>query len=323
MNFGKHYISIEQIGKYLIYFIIILFLYKLFFTNKTTENFFDFNNIPKNYNSEITDIYKSPIQGIPKIIHHICPKDYKRWNNKWFIGYESTLRAFPSPEFTHMYWYDDELHKFIESDFPWFLNMFNSYDINIKRIDMVRPFFLYKYGGIYLDMDIVCKKKLHSLLDYELVLSKSPNISSSYANAFFMTIPKNSFIKFCIDNLPNYVNSYYYFGKHWHIMNSTGSHFLTNMIKRYGEKNIKKLYVLDNTEFVGDCNVCSDNKCLGGTFFKHVYVNKTWNSFDSTIYNFMLCNYKKVITALIVLLIVFYIFFKRNKLKKYLKIIYV
>ena len=122
MNFNKELVN------YIIYFIIILLLYKILFSNKSLEEyFFNFNNIPKNYNLEIKDIYTSPLKGIPKIIHHICPKDYKKWNSKWFTGYESTLKQFPNPEYTHMYWYDDELHKFIESDFPWFLDIFNSF----------------------------------------------------------------------------------------------------------------------------------------------------------------------------------------------------
>ncbi len=250
---------------------------------------------------------------IPKIIH-------QTWKTldvpeEWKEAVESCKNR--HKDYKHIIWSHEMMEIFVKKEYPNFYDTYMSYPHDIQRCDAFRYLVLYKYGGIYLDMDIICKKKLDSLLKYELVISRSSNITSFYANAFFMTIPKNSFIKFCIDNLPNYVNSFYYFGKHWHIMNSTGSHFLTNMIKRYGEKNIKNLYVLDNTEFVGDCNVCSENKCLGGTFFKHVYVNKTWNSFDSTIYNFMLCNYKKIIVVLLLLIAMYYIFFKRKKLVKF------
>ena len=106
----------------IIFLLLLIILYKFFYTS---EPFFDFHNIPTTYNYQVTDIENSPIKGIPKIIHHICPKDFKKWHNKWFIGYESSLRAFPSPEYTHMYWYDDELHLFIESEYPWFLDIFN------------------------------------------------------------------------------------------------------------------------------------------------------------------------------------------------------
>jgi hypothetical protein len=73
--------------------------------------------------------------------------------------------------------------------------------------------------------------------------------------------------KFCIDNLPLYVNSYSLFGKHLHVMNSTGPYFLTSMVKKYKEKNIKKLYILSSEEYAGDCTVCNENTCQGGTYF--------------------------------------------------------
>ena len=225
MNFN------EQIVKYLIYFIIILFLYKILFSNKSIkEHFFDFNNIPKNYNDEIVDIYKSPIKGVPKIIHHICPRDYKKWNNKWFIGYESTLRAFPSPEYTHMYWYDTELDKFIESDFPWFLNIFKSYDVNIKRIDMARPFFLYKYGGIYLDMDYVVYKNFYNNLpDDKVSTPESPYKFNKehIQNAFLCSPPKHNFWLLIIDEC--------YKHKDDHVFNATGPQLYTQMYYKYPE----------------------------------------------------------------------------------------
>jgi mannosyltransferase OCH1-like enzyme len=216
--------------KYLICFIIILFLYKLLFVNKSiNEYFFDFNNIPKNYNDEVTDIYKSPINGIPKIIHHICPKDYKKWDNKWFIGYASTLKVFPSPEYTHMYWYDTELHNFIESDFPWFLNMFNSYDVNIKRIDMIRPFFLYKYGGIYLDMDYVVYKNFYSNLPEDKIsIPESPYKNNEHIqNSLLCSPPKHNFWLLIIDEC--------YKHKDDHVFFASGPQLYTQTFYKYPE----------------------------------------------------------------------------------------
>jgi len=165
-------------------------------------------------------------------------------------------------------------------------------------------------------MDIICKKKLDSLLEYDLVLTKSSNVENSYTNSFYMVIPNHPFIKFCIDNLPNYVNSFYYFGKHLYVMNSTGPVFLTKMVDKYGEKNIKNIYILENDEFAGDCTVCNEDTCQGGTYFSHT-IGQSWNSWDSLFYNFMLCNYKKIIVVLLLLIAVYYIFFKRKKLVKF------
>lgn len=255
---------------------------------------------------------------IPKIIH-------QTWKTldipeQWKDAVE--LCKTINEEYKHIIWSDEMMENFVKKEYPDFFDIYMSYIHDIQRCDSFRYLVLYKYGGIYLDMDIVCKKNLDSLLKYDLVISNSANTPSSFTNAFYMVTPNNPFIKFCIDNLPNYVNSYYYFGKHLHVINSTGPEFLTNMIKKYGKKNIKNLYVLNSKEFAGDCSVCNEDNCAGGIYFKHIAGN-SWHSFDSTFYNLIICNYKKIIVGLLVLFIAYYIFFKRNKvfkLKKYLKI---
>jgi mannosyltransferase OCH1-like enzyme len=207
--------SLNNILAFVIVCIIFIIIKKY-----VSESFYDFKNIPKNYN-EIIDINKSPISGIPKIIHHICPKDYKKWNSKWFIGYESFLRIFPKEEYTHMYWYDDELDKFIEAEFPWFLETFKSYDKNIKRIDMIRPFFLYKYGGIYADMDYVVYKNFYNEMPPDKVsIPESPYKDNEFIqNALIISPPKHNFWLLIIDNC--------YQHKDEHVFYATGPQLYT------------------------------------------------------------------------------------------------
>ena len=129
-----------------------------------------------------------------------------------------------------MYWYDDELHKFIESDFPWFLDIFNSYDINIKRIDMVRPFFLYKYGGIYLDMDYVIYKNFYNNLPGNKVSTpQSPYVHNNeyIQNAFLCSPPKHNFWLLIIDEC--------YKHKDEHVFNASGPQLYTQTYYKYPE----------------------------------------------------------------------------------------
>jgi mannosyltransferase OCH1-like enzyme len=255
---------------------------------------------------------------IPKIIH-------QTWKTldvpeEWTDAVESCKNK--HKDYKHIIWTDEMMENFVKKEYTDFYDTYMSYPHNIQRCDAFRYLVLYKYGGIYLDMDIICKKKMDSLLEHDLVLTKSSNVENSYTNSFYMVIPNHPFIKFCIDNLPNYVNSFYYFGKHIHVMNSTGPVFLTKMVDKYGEKNIKNIYILANDEFAGDCTVCNEDTCQGGTYFSHT-IGQSWNSWDSLFYNFCFCNYKKIIVVLLLLITTYYIFFKRNKvfkMKKYLKI---
>lgn len=231
---------------------------------------------------------------IPKIIH----QTWKTTNipEEWEDAIKSCKTT--NNEYKYILWTDKKMDEFVEKEYPEFVNVYKSYTHNIQRCDAFRYLVLYKYGGIYLDMDIVCKKNVNSLLNYDVVLSKSSNITSSFTNSFLMVTPKHPFFKFCIDNLPSYVESYSYFGNHLHIMNSTGPFFLTKMMEIYGIKNIKNIYVLTKDEFAGDCNVCTDNTCEGGVFFSHL-IGNSWHSFDSTLYNFCFCNYKAILSILL------------------------
>ena len=237
---------------------------------------------------------------IPKIIHQTWKTNVVP--EKWEDAVESCKTT--NSEYKYILWTDEMMEQFVEKEYPDFLNVYKSYPHNIQRCDAFRYLVLYKYGGIYLDMDIVCKVKLNAFLKYDFVLPKSSNVSSSFTNSFLMVIPKHPFIKFCIDNLPSYVDAYSYFGNHLHIMNSTGPLFLTNMIDKYGRQNITNMYVLTNDEFAGDCNACTENTCDGGVYFKHIQ-GHSWHSFDSTFYNFCLCNYKALISVILISIALF------------------
>ena len=151
-----------------------------------------------NYLNDINDINKVNLieKTIPKIIHHIAPSDKTKWHPFWEECYNTWLHKFPETEYEHKLWNDEEdLENFIKNDFPFFLPIFKSYPYKIQRIDMVKYFILFKYGGIYVDMDYYCYKNFYNTLDMT-----KPNITCSpWTNVEFlqnslMASPKNSFV---------------------------------------------------------------------------------------------------------------------------------
>jgi len=95
----------------------------------------------------------TPVLGasrLPKIIHQVWPKQrnmpshVKRWFSKWDELF---------PGFEHKLWSDEDIRELIAKDFPWFLPVFDKYPLSIMRADAARPFILFKYGGLYADMD--------------------------------------------------------------------------------------------------------------------------------------------------------------------------
>ena len=89
---------------------------------------------------------------LPKIIHQQWKTDkipegvFTEYHAQW-------KKLFPEPQYKHMLWTDDSGRKLIAEHFPWFLDAFDGYSMNIQRADSMRYFILYKYGGLYADLD--------------------------------------------------------------------------------------------------------------------------------------------------------------------------
>lgn len=230
---------------------------------------------------------------IPKIIHQTWKT--KNIPDEWKDAVESCKQI--NKGFKYMLWTDETMDKFVKKNYPNIYKSYKSYKYQIQRCDVFRYLVLYKYGGIYLDMDIACKKSLNHFLHYDLVLAHSSNIETYFTNSFFMVVPNHPFFKYCIDRLSENINNYQYFGKHLHVMYSTGPAFVTKMVNNYGK--IKNSYILTKQEFAGDCNVCNENTCNGGTYLTHIQGN-SWHEIDSTIYNFLLCNQKKILGGIFI-----------------------
>ena len=238
---------------------------------------------------------------IPKIIH-------QTWKNNiipdnWSAAVESCKSK--HADYQYILWTDETMDDFVKSSYPNFYQTYISYKYNIQRCDAFRYMVLYAYGGIYLDMDIICKKKLDNLLTYDIVFVKSENIDI-YTNWFLMSIPQHPFILYSIEQLSLTCNKYNFLGKHIHVYYSTGPLFLSNNINKYKLNNIHNNYILLKNESSGDCTICNKDKCVGGSYFSHIK-GQSWNDNDSHIYNFILCQYKKIIVFIIlIILIIFY-----------------
>ena len=75
---------------------------------------------------------------------------------------------------------------------------------NIKRVDAVRYFYLYHFGGLYVDLDFECIKNIDPILQDKIVLGKMGDgkCNDCIPNAFmYSPRPKEAFWKFCIEEL--------------------------------------------------------------------------------------------------------------------------
>ncbi|CAH6421261.1 DXD sugar-binding motif protein [uncultured virus] len=136
---------------------------------------------------------KRNYNGIPKIIHHIAPSDIKKWKKDWIECFPSWYKIYPTPEYNHIMWNDEnDLRDLIKNNFEWFLPIYDNYKEKIMKIDTVRYFILYQFGGIYADLDIKCFKNFYNFLDPEKIsIVESPSVYTEFLQNSLMISPKN------------------------------------------------------------------------------------------------------------------------------------
>ncbi|ORY29752.1 nucleotide-diphospho-sugar transferase [Naematelia encephala] len=109
-----------------------------------------------------------PGEKIPRLIHQTWKDDQlpSKWRKAWKECREGM------PDYEYMLWTDDLSREFIATYYPAHLHMFDSYKYPIQRADSIRYFVLLHFGGIYMDLDIGCRRRLDSLLqgDWEVIL---------------------------------------------------------------------------------------------------------------------------------------------------------
>ena len=236
---------------------------------------------------------------IPKIIHQTWKTETIPERYKDAVDSCKTLHK----GYRYILWTHQTMRKFVQKFYPDFYNIYRAYPHDIQRCDAFRYLVLYKYGGIYLDLDTVCKKKLNDLLQYDLVVAPSPVRKEDIRNGFYMVIPKHPFIQYCIEELPKHIHDYSYFGSALHVFYSTGPHFLRDRLKEYG--SISNLRILSNAQFGGDCYLCTlaegtqdlDN-CKGGEYVK-LTIGRSWFQWDYHLYKFGFCHSTEILGTLL------------------------
>jgi mannosyltransferase OCH1-like enzyme len=65
-----------------------------------------------------------------------------------------------NPDYHHIIYDDKECHNFVEQYYPQFVQVYKNLPRKVMQADMWRLLILHHYGGVYLDMDVECKKPI-------------------------------------------------------------------------------------------------------------------------------------------------------------------
>lgn len=103
------------------------------------------------------------------------PREYRK--------YQKRLREL-NPDYEFLLFTDEEVTEFVETEYPQFLDAFNSFPEIIYKMDLFRLLAVHKLGGIYLDLDVYPLRSFDSLLEHDCVFPFEGQVGKAwfYAN---------------------------------------------------------------------------------------------------------------------------------------------
>lgn len=196
------------------------------------------------------------------------------------------------PDYEYMLWTDQSARELIASDYPWFLPVFDAYKYNIQRADAIRYFVLHKYGGVYMDLDIGCKRRLDSLLRFEAIVPKT--IPVGVSNDLIFAAKGHPFMVQLMENLKRFNHNFLM--PYATVMFSTGPMFVSAVYRINADLHPPVVPSTSKDPQAGFTGVRVLPKSLYGknakpreapdAFFEHMY-GSSWHEGDADFLIFL------------------------------------
>ncbi|WVW80297.1 hypothetical protein I302_102275 [Kwoniella bestiolae CBS 10118] len=261
----------------------------------------DWNGKVEDTNSweRLFNVTTRPGENIPRLIHQTWKSDVlpEKWRKAWKECREGM------PDYEYMLWTDDVSREFIAKHYPAHLHMFDSYEYPIQRADSIRYFILHHFGGVYMDLDIGCRRRLDPLLqgDWEVILPITKPVGVS--NDLIFSSKGSAFMDDTVHGLSTF--NHQYFTNYPTVMFSTGPMFLSAQYALYSSA-----HPLTETHPRAEVRILP--KSLYGknapmstvphSFFSHFY-GSSWHADDAGFITFLGAWGKKLMWVGLVVLV--------------------
>jgi hypothetical protein len=146
-------------------------------------------------------------QKIPKIIWQTIstnrvPSIIKKYSDSWIDL---------NPEYEYRFFDNEDIIDFLKKDFPEYVGPYNKLKYGASKADLWRYLIIYKYGGVYADMDCKCLNSLRNWIDPTASLVTQLGINKDLCQWLIISEPKNPvFLKAAQQTLFNSINNNYY-----------------------------------------------------------------------------------------------------------------
>lgn len=197
---------------------------------------------------------------IPKIIHQVwfnmgngptVPQKYQKMNESKMKNMQPTTideNGNQKSGWQYVLWNEEMALNLLETDYPWFVDYFNSYKNTICKVDAIRYFILHKYGGVYMDQDLLIYRSIEPLLHdgRKLVLIRGSlgmrlwKQEFGLNNYFMASIAGHPFFELVIQQLPLAHKSWFHIrGSRDSVLLVTGPAFLSRCLELYTKSKIE------------------------------------------------------------------------------------
>ncbi len=157
----------------------------------------EFATIPKTLAPRTKTEY---VQKIPKIIWQTMktnevPVFMKSYAYSWIDL---------NPEYEYRFHDDHDIINFLKKDFPGYLEGYRKLKYGASKADLWRYLIIYKYGGIYADIDCKCITPLEKWVDNNAEYVTQLGTNKDICQWLIMSVPKNPiFLKAAQNTLEN------------------------------------------------------------------------------------------------------------------------
>ena len=110
-------------------------------------------------------------------------------------------------EYKQYIWDGEMIERFIEDNYPQYEELYKGFPLMIQKIDFAKYLILHFYGGVYIDMDVKCLKKVNKLIGLfagkEMMVAPAPK---EIPFDFYNKMTKYIF-KFDVTETDRYINN--------------------------------------------------------------------------------------------------------------------
>jgi mannosyltransferase OCH1-like enzyme len=144
----------------------------------------EFGIIPKVLTPRHSMEYK---QKIPKIIWQTMktnevPVFMKSYADSWIQL---------NPEYEYRFFDDNDIVDFLKKGFPEYLEGYQNLKYGASKADLWRYLIIYKYGGVYADIDCMCINPLRTWVDKDAKYVTALGTNNDICQWLIITVPNN------------------------------------------------------------------------------------------------------------------------------------